>query len=242
MEQHIGTKQSVVGRPKGLRERTTELPPVPTAFTATPKSEDAKKNFVLNEGFEDFEVNERIPDLTVEAAKECSVAITDETGAGGSKMSLKFVEGADAPQPWDPHVYQAVDYRDQIVSASFDWRIEKGAKPTFEVRDWDYAKGNYGSGPFIEIRPDGKLVSLGKEILMIPHGKWFHVATMLDLKNSPEKFTLTVTLPSEESQTFELPCSRKMNGVNWFGFCSFGENGTVFYVDNLKIEARSVSP
>ncbi len=214
------------------------LPPVPAAFTATPKSEDAKKNFSMNEGFEEFDAGERIPDLVVEAAKECSVAITDETGAGGSKKSLKFVEGADAPQPWDPHVYQNMKYRDKIVSASFDWRIEKGAKPTFEVREWDHSKPGYGSGPFLEVSESGKLLSLGKPILEIPHGKWFHVDTKLDLKNSPDKFTLTITLPDKEPQTFELPCSKTMNGVDWFGFCSFGENGTVFYVDNLKIEGR----
>jgi len=165
------------------------------------------------------------------------VAITDETGAGGSKKSLKFTEGPDAPHPWDPHVYQGVKYRDKIVTASFDWRIEKGSHATFEVRDWDHSKPGYGSGPFIEVRPDGKLVSLGKELLAIPHGQWFHVASSLDLKNSPEKFTLSITLPGKEPQTFELPCSKKMNGVDWFGFCSFGENGTVFYVDNLKVNA-----
>ena len=215
-----------------------DMPPVPVAFTATPKAEDTKKNFVLDEGFEDFDVNEQIPDLSVEAAKECSISITDETGAGGSKRSLKFVEGADAPQPWDPHAYQSVDYRGKIVSASFDWRIEKGASPTFELRDWVNFRPGYGSGPILEIRADGKLVSLGKEILTIPHGKWFRIETTIDLKNSPEMFTLTVTLPDEQPQTFELPCSKKMNGVDWFGFSSNGANGTVFYVDNLSIGAR----
>ena len=237
-ERHIGLKRSDITVPMETPNLTASLPPVPAAFTATPKAEDAKKNFTINEGFEDFDVGELIPDLIVEAAKECSVTITDETGAAGSKKSLKFVEGADAPQPWDPHVYQLVNYREKIVAASFDWRVEKGARATFEVRDWDHSKPGYGSGPFIEFHPDGKLISLGKEILDIPHGKWFNVATTLDLKNSPERFTLTITLPDKDPQTFELPCSKKMNGVDWFGFCSFGDNGAVFYVDNLKIETR----
>jgi hypothetical protein len=219
-------------------KNAANLPPVPAAFTPTPKSEAAKKIFSMDEGFEEFAVGEQIPDLNVEAAKECSVSITDETGASGSTKSLKFVEGADAPQPWCPHVHQSVEYRDKVVSASFDWRIEKGALATFEVRDWVGFRPGYGSGPFIEVRPDGKLVSLGKEILSIPHGEWFHVDTKLDLKNTPEKFTLVITLPGKVSETFDLPCSKQMNGVDWFGFCSFGENGTVFYVDNLKVEAK----
>ena len=236
-ERHIGLKRYDIKVPMDV-PMTANLPPVPVAFTATPKSEDAKKNFSIDEGYEDFEDGEQIPDLAIEAAKECSVMITDETGADGSKKSLKFVEGADAPQPWDPHVYQSVNYRDKTVVASFDWRIEKGARPTFEMRDWVGFGPDYGSGPFLDVQPDGKIMSFGREVIDIPHGKWFHVTTTLDLKNSPEKFTLTITLPGKEPQTFELPCNRKMNGVDWFGFCSFGDNGTVFYVDNLKIEAK----
>ncbi len=214
------------------------LPPVPAAFTAGPKPAPLHAAFALNETFDNFDADEWIPELLVEAAKECSVTITDETGANGSKKSLKFVRGADAPRSWDPHVYQRIHYRDKIVSASFDWRIEKGAKPTFEVRDWVSSRPGFGSGPFLQVSADGKLLSLGKPILDIPHGKWFRVDTKLDLKNAPDKFTLTITLPDKEPQTVELPCSREMFGVDWFGFCSFGDNGTVFYVDNLKIEAN----
>ena len=191
----------------------------------------------MNESFEDFGAGEEIPDFVVEAAKECSVAITDETGALGSKKSLKFVKGADAPHPWCPHVCQTVQYRDQKVTASFDWRVEKGAAVTFEVRDWANFRPGYGSGPILEVR-DNKLMSLGKELLAIPQGQWFHIDTALDLKNTPEKFTLTVTLPDAQPQTFELPCSQTMAGVDWFGFSTFGENGTVSYVDNFKIEAK----
>ena len=232
----IGLGDVVPGNPN-KKLKTTNLPPVPRAYPPSPK-DAARTLFAMNEDFEEYLTDEPIPDWHCEVTGECSIEITDEAGAGGSKRSLKFFKGEGATHDWIPHLTQDVEYHGKVVTASFDWRVEKEAHPRFEMRGHYRPMPGYSTGPSIEVHPSGKLVSRDTAVMDVPLETWFNVAMTLDLKNSPEKFTLTVTIPDKAPQTFELPCSATMKSVDWFGFCTFGKVGAVHYVDNLKIEAR----
>ncbi|MCX7886542.1 MAG: hypothetical protein N3B01_04695 [Verrucomicrobiae bacterium] len=69
----------------------------------------------------------------------------------------------------------------------------------------------------------------------MPIGQWFHV----EIAYASGSYSVAVTLPGKSPQRFDgLQCTEGFRAVDWIGFCSFGRQGSAYYVDNLKITPR----
>jgi len=165
-----------------------------------------------------------------------SVLVSDDNAAGG-RHSLKFTEGAGGV-PWVPYVYMDAFYTRGILRSTFDLRVESGAQVLVEWRDWpSIGDDHYRAGPSLTVAPDGTLVAGGEKRLVLPPGQWVHFAITCPLGANINVWQLAVTLPgATQPQVFDrLPVQAGFKAVNWFGVCSFGAEGTIFHIDNLKL-------
>lgn len=194
---------------------------------------------------EDFE-NLAAADVPVNAtvygtSAKASVAVTDETAAGGTK-SLKFVDSEGPQEPWQPEMCYVPHFREGLAVVSFDIRLEEGA---FVQHDWRTDWTPRRVGPRLSFK-EGKL-TLGtdeKPVMEgIPTGQWFHVEVecMLGVKAPvPASYTVTVTLPGQEPKKFESQACiyRKFRVVERIWFLSAANAATSFCLDNISMSVR----
>ena len=81
-----------------------------------------------------------------------------------------------------------------------------------------------------------------KSLTKVPPQQWVHFDIQFDLgqpgqAKSPKTYRLAIAVAGKEqvfeSVAFEQP---EFSHLTWFGFSSSGKPGSVFYVDNVKLE------
>ena len=218
-------------KPPAKRYRTDRLPPVPRIFPPAPSERNFYRDIVIADDFESYVPGQKIIEFVTDLCPGDVAAVTAETAASG-KQSLKFVKGPPDPRSWTPHIYAKVRYENRAIRNSFDLRVEPGAHAACEWRDWPAGESSYKYGPSLHVTADGALTASGKKLLTVPTGQWFHIEITCPLTN----YCVTVTLPGQPPQRFEnLPYDEGFKSVDWIGFTSAGKQGSVYYVDNLKI-------
>lgn len=187
---------------------------------------------------EDFEAVEpgRHPSLVRISGEEktARIAVTEETAAGG-KRSLKIVDAADLSHTWQPHFYYEPRLNGGTAKMSFDLRVEPGAIISHEWRD---SASPYNVGPSLSIGADGSLKAGQQALLKLPHGQWVKFEITCPLGSAAGTYDLRVTAPGQPPRSFEkLPTGKNWKALRWLGFTSAANASTVFYLDNVKLDA-----
>lgn len=175
----------------------------------------------------------RAQQLSVEG-KGDAIAVTDETGANGSKQSLKIVDAPGLQYPYDPHFAYVPKYVSGRATCSYDMRVGPGVILYNEWRSWDVDP--YQVGPSLWVK-DGKLQVAEKDIIAVPVDQWFHVEVSAKVGADVDgKWKLTVTLANQQPQSFEFANgSPKFQNLTWVGWSSMADAKTVYYLDNIKL-------
>ena len=207
--------------------------PVPRAFPPPPPEPPA---IPLVEDFELTEVGERAAGFTTyEDAEvpEATARVTDETAGSGAR-SLKLTDLPGQKNSWDPHIFYTANFRQGMVTGSFDLRVEEGVG---FFHEWRTPGNPYIAGPTLRIGGDGMLRAKDTDLTLIPFGEWVHIAITCGVGDSAAgDYTVTVTLPGEEPITFEgLKCSPDFDRLSWFGFVCEGTAPGIFYLDNITL-------
>ncbi len=191
----------------------------------------------LDEGFENTPVGSAA-ELAATSGDNgtARLRVTDQQAASG-KHSLCFEDAPGLKYIFDPHMYYQPNLTSGLGFSSYDLRLGKGAIVWNEWRD---AANPYRVGPSLNIDATGQLSALQQKLMQLPIDQWIHFEITCGLgKQANGTWTLTVTVPGQEARTFEkLPCNPKCKEIQWLGFVSNAVVPTVFYLDNLKIEAR----
>jgi len=167
-----------------------------------------------------------------------SIAVTDETAAGG-RHSLKIADAPGLQNVWDPHFAYSPNHSTGTTRCAFDLRIGPGVSINHEWRDWRVSP--YSVGPSLAINGDSLQVA-GKTLLRLPLNQWTHfeITTALG-KSSSHTWNLTVTLPGSSPKTFDAlrTDNNAFERITWLGFSSNATAATVFYLDNMQITNQS---
>ncbi|MGL4595739.1 MAG: right-handed parallel beta-helix repeat-containing protein [Thermoguttaceae bacterium] len=212
----------------------TELPkqfPLRNVETGTPSQKDAR----FFDDYEEYLAGE-LPDGTqVYDGNETSTIRVAEGGANGSQQCLKFIDEANLPLSYNPHLVYQRDYPSGKLRCAFDLKLTKGAICQYEWRDYDGQK--YTTGPVVIFREDGVFVA-GKKLIDIPLDQWVH----FEITNNPRiesesTWDFSATISGEKTQTFtDLKYGEKFRKLNWIGFISTADAATTYYLDNFIVE------
>jgi hypothetical protein len=167
-----------------------------------------------------------------------SIRVTAETAASGSKHSLKFTDAAGLKYRWVPYAAYVWEVDEGVLHGGFDLRWETGAEFVYEWRD-DPAV--YSLGPNLSIDAQGFLAATGKRLLQMPAGQWvrFDVTCGIGAR-ATGTYDLTIRLPGAAPQVFnDLECNPKFLSLQQFVIMSNTNGPSVFYVDNLEINAAA---
>ena len=168
------------------------------------------------------------------------IRVTDRVAAAG-RHSLEFTDSPDVEQGYNPHMtFEQVRISEGVLRLSLDLRVEPGAMPTIEWRDW--FGGPIKSGPSLTIAADGRLIVGGLHPTTLPWDTWVHMEIQCALGSERTgTFSLTVTPAGGETQHWDdMPCGyRKFGKVNWVGIISGGREATRFQIDNFRFERVS---
>ena len=169
-----------------------------------------------------------------------SIGVTDETGANGSKQSLKIVDAPGLQYPYDPHFAYHPKYVAGRAICSYDMRIGPGVTLYNEWRSWDIDP--YAVGLSLWVR-DGKLQVDDKDVIALPVDQWFHVEISAKVGTDADgKWQLAVTLPNQQPQKFEFAMqSEKFRNLTWVGFSSMATEKTAYYLDNIKLSNQALA-
>ena len=164
-----------------------------------------------------------------------TIRVTAEAAASG-KHSLKFTDAAGLTQPFMPYVAYVWEVDEGLLHGGFDLRWETGADVVYEWRD-DPAV--YSLGPNLRVDPEGNLAANGKRLLQMPPGQWVRFDVICGIgERATGTYDLTVKLPGTEPQVFKgLSCNPGFKSLQQFVFMSMTNGPSVFYVDNLEINA-----
>jgi hypothetical protein len=175
------------------------------------------------------------PDAEVHVEnKGDSIAVTDETAAGG-KHSLKIVDAPGLQYVYNPHLVYHPNYSKGMARCTFDLRIEEGAFISYEWRDW--RTNPYRVGPSLTIKGN-KLQAADRTLLELPIGQWVHfeISAVLGQGKSGQ-WDLTVTKPGQPPSRFNAlkNGSPQFEQLTWLGFTSNANATTAFHLDNIEI-------
>jgi hypothetical protein len=231
--QPIDTSTCGVTQPAALVKLAHSIQREPSAVPRRSQAPPLK----LDEGFEDTPVGSTA-ELAVTSGDNglARLRVTDQQAASG-KHSLCFEDAPGQTHVFDPHLFYSPNLTAGIGVCSYDLRLEQGAIFWHEWRD---SADPYRVGPSLNIDAAGQLIAAKQPLMQIPLGQWVHFEVTCALgKQADGTWTLTVTVPGEAPRKFEkLPCDPKCKQVQWLGFVSNAVERTLFYLDNLKIEAR----
>jgi len=167
------------------------------------------------------------------------IEITDERASSG-KHSLKFVDSAEAPIYYHPHMYYSPKLVGNLrVTLTFDLYREPGAMLWTE---WRHTPSYAKLGPCLYIEADGRLLFQRKRPsdCVLPSGQWLHFEITDGLGSLSDGLWSMRITDSSGAVIFEqqdLPCDREFSRVMWLGFVSNGTKPAVFYLDNLAMRA-----
>jgi len=77
-------------------------------------------------------------------------------------------------------------------------------------------------------------------LLTVPLQQWIQISLVCGLGDrATGKYSLTVTLPGAPPRRFtDLPCSPQFTSITWMGFVSDATEPSVFYLDDVHLEAQ----
>jgi hypothetical protein len=177
-----------------------------------------------------------------------AIQVTTEAAASG-KNSLKFTKTPGLQYGFQPHVlFSSERYRTGKVRFACDLMNSATQPSEFYVglRDYTVKGREYVDGPSIVFKPDGTVAASDKPIATVPRGQWIHLEIVLDLgqpgQPGPQCYRLAITPAGGQERVFEkLPFAMpEFKQFSWFGFSSVGKIGSVFYVDNVRLELVDV--
>ena len=172
----------------------------------------------------------------IEAPDEGAViAVSDERASSGAQ-SLKFVDTAEAPIYYHPHMYYSPRLiGDMRLRMTFDLYREPGAMLWTE---WRNTPGYAKLGPCLYIEADGHLLFQERRPseVYLPDGRWLHFQIEAGLGALADaQWSLRITNEAGEV-LFEdpaLPCDPEFKRILWLGFVSNGMAPAVMYLDNI---------
>ncbi|NOY79780.1 MAG: right-handed parallel beta-helix repeat-containing protein [Kiritimatiellaeota bacterium] len=170
------------------------------------------------------------------------IRVTDRTAATG-KHSLEIKDSPEVKEDYNPHLVYSPNFENGRLILAFDLRLEAGATPTIECRDWSTTP--YRVGPSLAIGPDGTLKTADRSLVRLPANAWVRIEISCELgKKADGAWDLTVVLPDgKRRQWRRLPCvARKFSRVTWVGFVSDGRRATSFWLDNIRIALAGATP
>jgi hypothetical protein len=166
------------------------------------------------------------------------IEVSDDRAVSGDH-SLKFVDSAEAPIYYHPHMYyrpRLVD--DMRVRLTFELYREPGAMLWHEWRNTpSYAK----TGPVIYITAEGALEFKDHEPsgVTLPAGQWLHFE-ITDGIGSWADTTWTLKITNEAGELLfeadDLVADPGFDQIQWLGFVANGKQPAVFYMDNIKMQ------
>ena len=194
----------------------------------------------MADDFEDTPVGEKPGGATVSEENDTyTIRVTDEIAASGTH-SLKFITGPGQKYNFNPHMFYEPHFAKGVLEGSYDWRIEEGATPYQEWRQ--YPGGQYIVGPSIWITSDGWATSSDQHLFRVPYGKWMHFDIVVTVGPEAEgRWDLTVTWPGQDKPVVlkGLPCDPRFRALDWFGMSSNMTVAAHFYWDNVKVGPRA---
>jgi hypothetical protein len=180
----------------------------------------------------------------VEALKEGAFIEVSAERASSGKQSLKFVDTAEAPVYYHPHLYYSPRLvGDLRITFTFDLYREPGAMLWTE---WRHTPGYAKVGPCLYIEADGRLMFQNKRPsdCILPAGQWLHLEIVDGLGALADgKWGLKIT-GADGAVLFaqpDLPCDPEFSRVLWLGFVANGTAPAVLYVDNLVMRASEAA-
>jgi hypothetical protein len=180
----------------------------------------------------------------VEAPKEGAFIEVSAERASSGKQSLKFVDTAEAPVYYHPHLYYSPRLvGDLRITFSFDLYREPGAMLWTE---WRHTPGYAKVGPCLFIEADGRLLFQGKRPsgCILPAGQWLHVE-IVDGLGALADGTWGLKISGADGKVLfeqpDLPCDPEFSRVLWLGFVANGTAPAVFYLDNLVMQASEAA-
>ena len=170
------------------------------------------------------------------ANEQAWIRISAESAAGG-KQSLRFQDSAALQDVYNPHLVYSPNFSDGRLRMSCDLRVEPGALPVIEWRDWTVSP--FRIGPSLAVDAAGQLKANGKALTPVPRGEWFHLEINCQLGSAfTGTYDVRLELADGTEQHWErLSCGYpKFSQVTWLGFVSDAAAATVFDVDNVDID------
>jgi hypothetical protein len=229
---------SGVGNYASPERRTWPRPEVPVhrePADYSPRREAAAQP--ARRDYEDYAVGDGEHGAAIgEEGTAGTVRVTDATAAAGSKHSLKFTDAAGLKHAFVPYAAYVWEVDEGLLHGGFDLRWETGADFVYEWRD-DPAV--YSLGPNLRVDPEGFLAANGKRLLQLAAGQWVRFDVTCGIgAQATGKYDLTVKLTGGEPQVFKgLACNPKFLSLEQFVIMSNTNGPSVFYVDNLEIDA-----
>ena len=181
-----------------------------------------------------------------------AIQVCVEAAAGG-RQSLKMTKTPNLPHGFQPHVFYGTE-RYTSGKVRFVCELMSSAKSPADVyvglRDYKVPGRQYADGPVVRILEGGDLVASGKTRTRVPPGTWVRLEFIVDMSPPADAsasgtrpartYALTVTIAGAKPQAFPaLPyADERFNRLTWFGFSSVGKPGSVFYLDNLRLEPK----
>ena len=191
---------------------------------------------IINDDFEDQPVGSR-PGGGVSHVENRgdAIVVTDETAAGG-KHSVKIVGAPGLRNSFDPHLtYEKLGHQRGRICNSFDLRVAKETRMSFEWRD--YGEPPYATGPRFTLHDLRLAFGKGKNV-SLPADAWIHFEIAAGLADAAKDgWTLRVTLPGQSPLEFRNLAMEnpRFKRLDWIGFTCNAAYKTAFYLDNLVL-------
>ncbi len=214
-------------------------PPLPLLAT-----ESVLGSYLVEDDFEDAPPGQKPAYAALVEAPEAGayIEISDERASLGTQ-SLKFVDTAEAPIYYHPHMYYSPRLvGDMRLRMTFDLYREPGAMLWTE---WRHTPGYAKLGPCLYIEADGHLLFQDRRPsdCHLPDGQWLHFEITDGLGALADGLWDLKITGQDGAVLFEqqdLPCDPEFSRVLWLGFVSNGMEPAVMYLDNLVM--RKLEP
>jgi hypothetical protein len=174
----------------------------------------------------------------VEAEAEGAYIEVSDDRARSGEHSVKFVDTAEAPVYYHPHMYYAPRLSgDMRLTMSFDLYREPGAMLWHE---WRTTAATEEVGPCIYITAEGELEfnEHRPSGVTLPDGEWlrFEIADGIG-RYADGRWSLRVTDEAGEVlfASDDLECGPKFDRIKWLGFVANGMAPAVMYVDDVRM-------